>query len=148
MRTGCFPPIYHHCATTWAVYVWPLYPMWRQTHSIDCINTSLNVSQAQADTLLDYEMLPLCATTTVSLKTVSSVNTPSKLWFFLYRSTINFYCSMFFMYYQANAFRQTSAILAQRTVPSVFPLSEAVKTWRVHMTLWRQKTHCDLNKYF
>ena len=52
--------------------------------SIDCINTYLNVNQAQADTLLDYEMLPLCATTTVSLKTVSSVNTRSKLCFFLF----------------------------------------------------------------
>ena len=52
--------------------------------SIDCINTCLNIGQAQADTLLDYEMLPLCTTTTVSLKTVSSVNTRSKLCFFLF----------------------------------------------------------------
>ena len=28
-----------------------------------------------------------------------------------------------------------------------YPPSEAVATWRVHMRLWRHKTHCNLNKY-
>ena len=38
--------------------------------------------------------------------------------------------------------------MAQRTVPTVVTLSEAVPTWRVHMTLRRHKTHNNLNKYF
>ena len=48
----------------------------------------------------------------------------------------------------SKCYQTNSAILTQQTLSTVFPLSEAVPTLQVHMSLWRQKTHCYLNKYF